>query len=212
MNHPLRTSALKAEYSVSFFFRIGGTLRYLFWNVFGMTELGDLNTSEEFVITQYAGEVLLALYAIASLLVAINMLIAMMSNTYQRVAVSSKDFNRKISVSISRRSLSSGPKFLARTVSTTAGMLSANLTSCFCNNSPIIPVVWFTKYFLYCNQIGLSDLEIERENENLSSSVDVVQKTAKQIISLGGKYENGCKMQKNEKHTCKACQTTLHRC
>ncbi|XP_044175027.1 LOW QUALITY PROTEIN: short transient receptor potential channel 4-like [Acropora millepora] len=68
------------------FARIGGTLRYLFWNVFGMTELGDLNTSEEFVITQYAGEVLLALYAIASLLVAINMLIAMMSNTYQRVA------------------------------------------------------------------------------------------------------------------------------
>ena len=76
----------------------------MFWNVFGMTELGDLNTSEGFVITQYAGEMLLALYAIASLLVAINMLIAMMSNTYQRVAVSSKDFNRKISVSISGRS------------------------------------------------------------------------------------------------------------
>ena len=201
MYHPLRTSALKAEYSVSFFFRIGGTLRYLFWNVFGMTELGDLNTSEEFVITQYAGEVLLALYAIASLLVAINMLIAMMSNTYQRVAVSSKDFNRKISVSISRRSLYSGPKFLARAASMTAGTLSANITSCFCNNSSIIPVVWFAKYFLYCNQIGLSDLEIEKENENLSSSVDVVQKTAKQIISLGGKCENGCKMLKNEKHT-----------
>ncbi|XP_044175127.1 short transient receptor potential channel 5-like [Acropora millepora] len=68
------------------FARIGGTLRYLFWDVFGMMELQDLKTSEEFVITQYAGEVLLGLYAIASLLVAINMLIAMMSNTYQRVA------------------------------------------------------------------------------------------------------------------------------
>ena len=102
MNRPLRTSALRAEYSVSFFFRIGGTLRYLFWNVFGTREFGVLNTSEGFVITKYAGEVLLALYAIASLLVAINMLIAMMSNSYQRVAVSSKDFNRKMTVSISR--------------------------------------------------------------------------------------------------------------
>ena len=54
------------------------------------------------MITKYAGEVLLALYVIASLLVAINMLIAMMSNSYQRVAVSSKDLNRKMTVSISR--------------------------------------------------------------------------------------------------------------
>ena len=87
-----------------------------------MTGLRDLNTSEEFKITQYAGEVLLGLYAIASILVAINMLIAMMSNTYQRVAVSAKDFNRRNSFVISRRSLFSGP--IARTS-------SANLTSRF---------------------------------------------------------------------------------
>ena len=91
--HPIKTSAWKADYSVSFFFffRIGGTLHYLFWNAFGMTELEDLHTSERFVITQYAGELLLGLYTIASLLVAINMLIAMMSNTYQRVAVSTEE-------------------------------------------------------------------------------------------------------------------------
>ena len=151
MEHPLRTSsALKAEYSVSFFFRIGGTLRYLFWNVFGMTGLRDLNTSEGFVITQYAGELLLGLYAIASLLVAINMLIAMMSNTYQRVAVSSKDFNRRISVVISRRSLFSGPRALTSTASMTAGTSNATESS-VCNHSSIIPVVWFAKRFLYCN-------------------------------------------------------------
>ena len=45
---------------------------------------------------------------------------------------------------------------------------------------------------------------MERENENLSSSVEVVQKTAKQKISRGGKNENGCKTYKNEKHTYKA--------
>ena len=69
-------------------FRVGGSLRYLFWYVFGMSDLKDLQTTEDFVITQYIGEVLLGLYAIASVLVAINMLIAMMSNTYQNVVVS----------------------------------------------------------------------------------------------------------------------------
>ena len=63
-------------------------MRYLFWYLFGKSALKDLNTTEDFVITQYTGEILLALYAILSVLVAMNMLIAMMSNTYQRVAVS----------------------------------------------------------------------------------------------------------------------------
>ena len=147
-----------------------------------MMELQDLKTSEQFVITQYAGEMLLGLYAIASLLVAINMLVAMISNTYQRVAVSSKDFNRRISVVIKRRSLFAGPRALASTAAMTARTSSANLTSRFYNHSSNIPVVWFAKCVLYCNYIGLSDLEMDRENENLSSSVEVVQKTAKQKI------------------------------
>ena len=111
-----------------------------------MMELRDLKTSEEFVITQYAGEVLLGLYAIASLLVAINMLIAMMSNTYNRVAVSTKDFNRRrISVVIKRQSLFPGPRALASTAAMTARTSSANLTSRFYNHSSNIPVVWFAK-------------------------------------------------------------------
>ena len=53
-----------------------------------MSELSDLRTHKNFIITQYAGEVLLGLYSIFSIVVAINMLIAMMTNSYQRVAVS----------------------------------------------------------------------------------------------------------------------------
>ena len=53
-----------------------------------MAELGDLKTDEKFAITQFTGELLLGLYSIASILVAINMLIAMMTNSYQQVAVS----------------------------------------------------------------------------------------------------------------------------
>lgn len=78
------------------FAKVGGSLRYLFWYVFGMSDLKDLQTTEDFVITQYIGEVLLGLYAIASVLVAINMLIAMMSNTYQNV-VNDADIQWKFS-------------------------------------------------------------------------------------------------------------------
>ena len=60
----------------------------MFWNLFGLSELEDLKTEENFIITQYTGELLLGLYSIASVIVALNMLIAMMANSYQRVAVS----------------------------------------------------------------------------------------------------------------------------
>ena len=53
-----------------------------------MADLGDLKTDGKFAITQFTGELLLGLYSIASILVAINMLIAMMTNSYQQVAVS----------------------------------------------------------------------------------------------------------------------------
>ena len=70
------------------FYRIGGSLRFLFWDLFGMSDLSDMRTEKNFIITQYTGEVLLGLYSIISIVVAINMLIAMMANSYQRVAVS----------------------------------------------------------------------------------------------------------------------------
>jgi len=69
-------------------FRIGGSLRFLFWDLFGIADVDDLETEENFIITQYTGELLLGLYSIASIIVAINMLIAMMANSYQKVAVS----------------------------------------------------------------------------------------------------------------------------
>lgn len=68
------------------FSEIGGTLRFLFWDLFGKASLSDLNTDKSFIISQYTGEVLLGLYSIISSLVALNMLIAMMSNSFQRVA------------------------------------------------------------------------------------------------------------------------------
>ena len=63
-------------------------MRFLFWDLFGLVELDALETEKNFTITQYTGELLLGLYSIASVVVAINMLIAMMSNSYQRIVVS----------------------------------------------------------------------------------------------------------------------------
>lgn len=68
------------------FAQIGGSLRFLFWDLFGLSELSGLKTDKDFIITQYTGEILLGLYSILSIVVAINMLIAMMANSYQRVA------------------------------------------------------------------------------------------------------------------------------
>ena len=59
----------------------------MFWDLFGIADVDDLETEENFIITQYTGELLLGLYSIASIIVAINMLIAMMANSYQKVAV-----------------------------------------------------------------------------------------------------------------------------
>lgn len=59
------------------------------WNLFGMSEVSDLAvTGSGFFITQVTGELILALFDVVSVLVAMNMLIAMMSNSYQQVAVS----------------------------------------------------------------------------------------------------------------------------
>ena len=70
-------------------FRVEKGVRFLFWNLFGMSEVSDLAvTGSGFFITQVTGELILALFGVVSVLVAMNMLIAMMSNSYQQVAVS----------------------------------------------------------------------------------------------------------------------------
>lgn len=70
-------------------FRVEGGLRFLFWNLFGMSEVSDLDVKgSDSITTKVTGELLLALFSIISILVALNMLIAMMSNSYQHVAVS----------------------------------------------------------------------------------------------------------------------------
>lgn len=71
-------------------YSIFGCMRLTFWAMFDQTELDVFQTSSSFPtkITQNTGEFLFAFYNISIILVAVNMLIAMMSNSFQDIEVS----------------------------------------------------------------------------------------------------------------------------
>ena len=68
--------------------RFEGTLSTLFWALFGHVTFTDFETNKNAEITEVTGMLLFAGYSLASVLVALNLLIAMLNNSYQKVAVS----------------------------------------------------------------------------------------------------------------------------
>ena len=68
--------------------RIEGAFSTLFWALFGHVEMSTFNTSDQAQVTEVTGHLLFATYSLASVLVALNLLIAMLSNTYKKVDVS----------------------------------------------------------------------------------------------------------------------------
>ena len=86
----LATHSQTAGTKVAFrnFLRLEGSFRNLFWALFGLTELDSLSAEDD-AVTQNTGQLLFGLYNITAILVSLNMLIAMMANTFQQVAVRS---------------------------------------------------------------------------------------------------------------------------
>lgn len=79
-------------------FRFFATLLTLFWSLFGMADQTDPNIKDEFKsrgndygFTSGVGTVMFAIYHIVMSLVMLNMLIAMMSNSFQEIEVSVVD-------------------------------------------------------------------------------------------------------------------------
>ena len=70
------------------FGRIEGTFRILFWALFGHVDFSTFDTNKNAEITKVTGELLFAGYSLASVLVALNLLIAMLNNSYKKVDVS----------------------------------------------------------------------------------------------------------------------------
>ena len=64
-------------------------MQTMFWALFGQTDLEYFNTKgEQFEITQETGKFLFGMFSICAVMVGLNMLIAMMNNSYEFFAVS----------------------------------------------------------------------------------------------------------------------------
>ena len=60
----------------------------MFWALFDKIELSDFDTKDStYEITQETGRLLFAMYSILAVLIALNMLIAMMSHSYDYISV-----------------------------------------------------------------------------------------------------------------------------
>ncbi|XP_072315568.1 short transient receptor potential channel 4-like [Eucyclogobius newberryi] len=62
------------------------TLQSLFWSIFGLISLYVTNVKPEHEFTEFVGSTMFGTYNIISLVVLLNMLIAMMNNSYQHIA------------------------------------------------------------------------------------------------------------------------------
>lgn len=70
------------------FFRLFETLQSLFWSIFGLINLYVTNVKAQHEFTEFVGATMFGTYNVISLVVLLNMLIAMMNNSYQLIAVS----------------------------------------------------------------------------------------------------------------------------
>uniref|UniRef100_A0A8C6MAI0 Transient receptor potential cation channel subfamily C member 4 n=1 Tax=Nothobranchius furzeri TaxID=105023 RepID=A0A8C6MAI0_NOTFU len=62
------------------------TLQSLFWSIFGLISLYVTNVDPDHEFTEFVGSTMFGTYNIISLVVLLNMLIAMMNNSYQHIA------------------------------------------------------------------------------------------------------------------------------
>uniref|UniRef100_A0A0N5CG21 ANK_REP_REGION domain-containing protein n=1 Tax=Strongyloides papillosus TaxID=174720 RepID=A0A0N5CG21_STREA len=62
------------------------TVETLFWALFGLIDLSHFNLKEEHAITEWTGKTIFGSYSCCSIIVLLNMLIAMMSNSYQYIS------------------------------------------------------------------------------------------------------------------------------
>lgn len=63
-------------------------MQSLFWSIFGLISLYVTNVQADHKFTEFVGATMFGTYNVISLVVLLNMLIAMMNNSYQHIAVS----------------------------------------------------------------------------------------------------------------------------
>lgn len=73
--------------------RLFETLQSLFWSIFGLLNLYVTNVKARHEFTEFIGATMFGTYNVISLVVLLNMLIAMMNNSYQLIAVSQEHYS-----------------------------------------------------------------------------------------------------------------------
>lgn len=63
-------------------------MQTLFWTVFGVIDMNQFNLSDIENFTKFAAKTILGTYAVITIVVLLNLLIAMLNNTYQLISVS----------------------------------------------------------------------------------------------------------------------------
>ncbi|EPY82816.1 hypothetical protein CB1_000622019 [Camelus ferus] len=82
----LSCKGIRCEKQNNAFSTLFETLQSLFWSIFGLINLYVTNVKAQHEFTEFVGATMFGTYNIISLVVLLNMLIAMMNNSYQLIA------------------------------------------------------------------------------------------------------------------------------
>ena len=68
-------------------------LQSLYWAIYGLVDLDHAELEEPHEFTEYIGKLIFGSYSLIAFVVLLNLLIAMMSNSYQNISVSTDKFS-----------------------------------------------------------------------------------------------------------------------
>ncbi|XP_044141218.1 short transient receptor potential channel 4 [Bufo gargarizans] len=83
---PMSCNGIRCEKQNNAFSTLFETLQSLFWSIFGLINLHVTNVEPDHKFTEFVGATMFGTYNVISLVVLLNMLIAMMNNSYQLIA------------------------------------------------------------------------------------------------------------------------------
>ena len=72
----------------SHYLSVTGSLVTVFWSLFGKVELGEFETEPTFIVIKVTALLLFAVFNVFAVLVALNILIAMLNNSFTQNTVS----------------------------------------------------------------------------------------------------------------------------
>ncbi|XP_023607034.1 short transient receptor potential channel 4 isoform X4 [Myotis lucifugus] len=91
----LNCKGIRCEKQNNAFSTLFETLQSLFWSIFGLINLYVTNVKAQHEFTEFVGATMFGTYNVISLVVLLNMLIAMMNNSYQLIARRAADNLRR---------------------------------------------------------------------------------------------------------------------